>query len=155
MSRTAGVASLIAAFVVAGAAGAYSQGMLLNFAAERVVEKYKTSSCEDLRKMRSEGPSFKEKEAIAYLHSDDQARMLKVQALGEYGEAAKSAVPTLERMLKDEDTDVRASATSLPACPPSRGGKSASARTARGARTGRGKYMSGGPPSGGRSRCRA
>jgi len=75
MSRTAGVASLIAAFVVAGAAGAYSQGMMLNFAAERVVEKYKTSSCEDLRKMRSEGPSFKEKEAIAYLHSDDQARI--------------------------------------------------------------------------------
>jgi hypothetical protein len=43
MNRTAAIASLVTVFALAGVAGAYSQGMLLNFAAERVVQKHQTS----------------------------------------------------------------------------------------------------------------
>ncbi len=75
MSKTIAVAGLVSALCIGGAAFAFAQGLLLDYAADRVIEKYKTSSCEDLKKMRAEGPSFKEREAIAYLHSDDQARV--------------------------------------------------------------------------------
>lgn len=75
VNKTMGLATAVLVFVVGGVAVAYSQGILLNFAAERVIQKYQTSTCEQLKQMRSEGPSFKEKEAIEYLHSDDQARV--------------------------------------------------------------------------------
>jgi hypothetical protein len=74
MKKTISIAALASALVVAGIGAAYSQGILLDYAADRVVQKYKTSTCEQLKQAKAEGPSLKEKEAIAYLHSDDQAR---------------------------------------------------------------------------------
>ena len=43
MNRTAAIASLVTVFTLAQVAGAYSPGMLLNFAAERVVQTHQTS----------------------------------------------------------------------------------------------------------------
>jgi hypothetical protein len=74
MKNKIGIAVLASALVTVGIGGAYSQGILLDYAAERVVQKYKTSTCEQLKQAKAEGPSLKEKEAIAFLHSDDQAR---------------------------------------------------------------------------------
>jgi hypothetical protein len=40
-----------------------------------VIKDSATSSCEQLKQMRAEPPSFKEKEALDFLHSDTQARV--------------------------------------------------------------------------------
>jgi hypothetical protein len=60
VSKSAGIATLVAAWMVTGAAAAHAQGMLLDYAADRVIQKYQTSSCEQLKQMRSEPQSEKE-----------------------------------------------------------------------------------------------
>jgi hypothetical protein len=74
VSKSAGIATLVAAWMVTGAAAAHAQGMLLDYAADRVIQKYQTSSCEQLKQMRSEPQSEKEKLALDFLRGDSQAR---------------------------------------------------------------------------------
>ena len=73
MSKPIAVATFVAALIVAGAAAA--QGMLLDFAADRVIQKYQTSTCEQLKAQRDEPKSEKEKMAIDFLRNDSQARV--------------------------------------------------------------------------------
>jgi hypothetical protein len=68
-------AVLVLAFLVAGATAVRAQGMLLDYAADRVIQKYKTSSCDQLKAVKGEPPSLKEKEALEFLRGDDQARI--------------------------------------------------------------------------------
>jgi hypothetical protein len=75
MSRSFAAAALAFAFFVAGLPVAHAQGMLLDYAADRVIEKYQTSTCEQLKQAKSEGPSLKEKAALEFLRNDDQARV--------------------------------------------------------------------------------
>jgi hypothetical protein len=75
MRKSITTAALIAAFIVTGTVVARAQGMLLDFAADRVIQKYQTSSCEELKKDRAEGPSEKEKKALEFLRNDAQARV--------------------------------------------------------------------------------
>ena len=70
-----GVAALAAALIVAGVAAAHAQGMLLDYAADRVIQKYQSSTCEQLKQQRSEPQSEKEKLALEYLRGDSQARV--------------------------------------------------------------------------------
>jgi len=73
MMRTSiGAAALLSALFVAS--GALAQGMLLDFAADKVIKKFTTSTSEELKAMKGEPPSEKEKMAIDFLHSDQQAR---------------------------------------------------------------------------------
>jgi len=65
-------ATLVAALLVAGDAAA--QGMLLDFAADKVIKKYQSSSCDQLKALKGEPPSEKEKMAIDFLRDDAQAR---------------------------------------------------------------------------------
>lgn len=74
MTRTFTVAAVVSVFLVGGLTTAHAQGMLLDYAADRVIEKYKTSTCEELKKARAEGPSEKEKLALDFLRNDEQAR---------------------------------------------------------------------------------
>jgi hypothetical protein len=74
MRKSIGVGILVSTLVAAGAAAVHAQGMLLDYAADRVIQKYQTSTCDELKKARTEGPSEKEKAAIAFLHGDSQAR---------------------------------------------------------------------------------
>ena len=73
MSKSIGVTILVSAMIVAGAAAA--QGMLLDFAADRVIQKYQTSTCEQLKQQKDEPKSEKEKLAIEFLRNDSQARV--------------------------------------------------------------------------------
>lgn len=73
MSKSIGVAAFVSALIVAGAAAA--QGMLLDFAADRVIQKYQTSTCEQLKAQKDEPKSEKEKLAIDFLRNDSQARV--------------------------------------------------------------------------------
>jgi hypothetical protein len=65
--------ALTSAFVV-GAAAARAQGMLLDYAADRVIQKYATESCAQIKVERGKPLSEKDKQAMDYLRSDNQAR---------------------------------------------------------------------------------
>ncbi len=74
MVKLIAAAALVAASVVAGTS-AHAQGMLLDYAADRVIQKYQTSTCDQLKQARAEGPTEKEKTALEFLHNDAQARV--------------------------------------------------------------------------------
>jgi hypothetical protein len=73
MRKSIAVATFISAMIVTGAVAA--QGMLLDFAADRVIQKYQTSTCEQLKQQREEPKTEKEKLAIEFLRNDSQARV--------------------------------------------------------------------------------
>jgi len=75
VSKSLKTATLVATLVVAGAAAAHAQGMLLDYAADRVIQKYQTSTCDQLKQQRTEPQSDKEKMALDYLRNDAQARV--------------------------------------------------------------------------------
>jgi hypothetical protein len=89
MTRSIGTATFIAVALVAG--GAAAQGMLLDAAADKVVQKYQSASCEELKAMKGDPPSEKEKMAIDFLRNDSQARKYFVD---------KVAAPVLNKMFE-------------------------------------------------------
>jgi hypothetical protein len=89
MSRSIGVAVLVSALFVAG--GAAAQGMLLDFAADKVVQKYQTATCEELKAQKGEAPSEKQKMAIEFLRNDSQARKAFIDRI---------AAPVLNKMFE-------------------------------------------------------
>jgi hypothetical protein len=87
VSKCIGIAAGISALIVAGAASA--QGMLLDFAADKVIKKYQTATCDELKAQKKDPPSDKEKEAIEFLRNDSQARIFFIN---------KIAAPVLNKM---------------------------------------------------------
>jgi hypothetical protein len=85
--KITGVAVGISALIVAGAASA--QGMLLDAAADKVIKKYQTATCDELKAQKKDPPSDKEKEAIEFLRNDSQARISFIN---------KIAAPVLNKM---------------------------------------------------------
>jgi hypothetical protein len=73
MSKSIGVTIFVLAVVVARVAAA--QGMLLDYAADRVIQKYATSTCAQLKAQKGKPQSEKEKMALDFLHNDQQARV--------------------------------------------------------------------------------
>jgi hypothetical protein len=84
-------ASFVAGAIVAGTVGA--QGMLLDFAADKVITKYKTASCQELRVHKGEPPTEKQKMAVDFLRNDSQARVAFIN---------KIAAPVLNKMFECE-----------------------------------------------------
>jgi hypothetical protein len=89
MTTSIRAATLVAALLVAGDAAA--QGMLLDFAADKVIKKYQSSSCDELKALKGEPPSEKEKMAIDFLRNDAQARKAFID---------KIAAPVLNKMFE-------------------------------------------------------
>ena len=89
MSKPTGVVVFVAAIVVAGAVAA--QGMLVEAAANKVIRKYQTASCDELKAQRSEPPSAKEKIALDLLRDDPKARVAFVNQV---------AAPVLNKMFE-------------------------------------------------------
>jgi hypothetical protein len=87
VNKAIGIAAGISALIVAGAASA--QGMLLDAAADKVIKKYQTATCDELKAQKKEPPSDKEKEAIEFLRNDSQARISFIN---------KIAAPVLNKM---------------------------------------------------------
>jgi hypothetical protein len=79
----------LSALFVAGACKA--QGMLQDYAADQVIQKFQSASCEQLKAQKLQPPSEKEKAAVAFLRSDDQARKLFID---------KIAAPVLNKMFE-------------------------------------------------------
>jgi hypothetical protein len=88
VNQPIGAAVGIAALIAAGTASA--QGMLLDFAADKVITKYQTSTCEQLKAPKAP-PTDKEKEAIEFLRNDSQARIFFIN---------KIAAPVLNKMFE-------------------------------------------------------
>ena len=87
MNKSIGAAAMISALIVAY--GASAQGMLLDFAADKVIAKYKTATCDELKAKKQEPLTEKEKEAAEFLRNDSQARIFFIN---------KIAAPVLNKM---------------------------------------------------------
>jgi hypothetical protein len=87
--KTIGVGLSVLAVFVTGACKA--QGMLQDYAADQVIAKFQAASCEQLKAQKLQPPSEKEKAAVAFLKSDDQARKLFID---------KIAAPVLNKMFE-------------------------------------------------------
>ncbi len=72
MRKSIGTAAFVSALFVAS--GALAQGMLLDYAADKVIKKFTTSTCDELKVMKGEPPSDKQKMAVEFLRNDAQAR---------------------------------------------------------------------------------
>ena len=79
MKNSIGAAVMITALIATNAASA--QGMLLDLAADKVIKKYQTSTCDELKAQRKEPPTDKEKEAIEFLRNDSQARVFFINKI--------------------------------------------------------------------------
>ncbi len=73
MTRSIGLVLLVSAGILAAGA-AHAQGMLLDYAADRVITKYQTSTCDQLKAQRTAAPTEQEKLALDFLRNDEQAR---------------------------------------------------------------------------------
>jgi hypothetical protein len=87
VNKTTTIAIAIAAFVLAGEASA--QGMLLDAAADKVITKYQTATCDELKAQKKQPATDKEKEAVEFLRNDSQARIFFIN---------KIAAPVLNKM---------------------------------------------------------
>jgi hypothetical protein len=87
VSKLIGTAAAIMALIAASAASA--QGMLLDVAADKVIMKYQTATCDELTAQKKDPPTDKEKEAIEFLRNDSQARIAFIN---------KIAAPVLNKM---------------------------------------------------------
>jgi len=79
----------VSALIGAGAVAA--QGMLLDFAADKVINKYQTATCDELKAMKSEPPTEKQKMVVQFLRNDSQARVAFIN---------KIAAPVLNKMFE-------------------------------------------------------
>jgi hypothetical protein len=87
MDKSIVAAVMVSTLIVADAA--LAQGMLLDFAADKVIKKYQTATCDELKAQKKDPPTDKEKQAIEFLRSDSQARIFFIN---------KIAAPVLNKM---------------------------------------------------------
>ena len=92
MRRTVVALVSIAALGIGATATAQAPGgMLLDYAADQMVQKFAESSCEQLKAKAKEPQTDKAKEAAAFLRNDAQARAAFVK---------KVAAPVLNKMFE-------------------------------------------------------
>ncbi len=89
MNKSIGVAIFVSALIVARAAAA--QGVLVDAAADKVIKKFGTVTCDQLKAQKSEPPSEKDKIALDLLRDDPKARVAFVD---------KIAAPVLNKMFE-------------------------------------------------------
>ena len=89
MNKSISVAVFVSVLIVAGAVAA--QGMLVDEAADKVIKKYEVASCDQLKALKAEPPSEKEKIAMDLLKADSKARVAFVD---------KIAAPVLNKMFE-------------------------------------------------------
>ena len=89
MNKSISVAVFVSVLIVAGAVAA--QGMLVDEAADKVIKKYEVATCDQLKALKAEPPSEKEKIAMDLLKADPKARVAFVD---------KIAAPVLNKMFE-------------------------------------------------------
>ena len=89
MSKSVGVLMFVSALIVAGAVAA--QGMILDRVANKVIQKYQSSSCEQLWQKKGQPKSPEEQKAVNLLRNDPQARVAFID---------KVAAPIVNKMFE-------------------------------------------------------
>jgi hypothetical protein len=87
VNKFTSVAVFVSALLVAGAVAA--QGVLVDGVAGKVIKKYETASCDQLKALKAEAPTEKEKIGLDLLMADPKARVALVD---------KIAAPVLNKM---------------------------------------------------------
>ena len=72
MKQSIRVGLFVSASIVAGAVAA--QGMILDLVANKVIQKYQTSTCEQLWAAKQQPKTPEEQKAVNFLRNDPQAR---------------------------------------------------------------------------------
>jgi hypothetical protein len=89
VSKSIGIAVFVSTVIIAGAVAA--QGMLVDAAADRVIKKFGTATCDQLKAQKDEPPSEEKKIALDLLRDDPKARVAFVD---------KIAAPVLNKMFE-------------------------------------------------------
>jgi len=89
VSKSIGVVALVSALIIAGAVAA--QGVLVDVAADRVIKKFESATCDQLKAQKKQPPSEKEKIAMDLLRDDPKARVAFID---------KIAAPVLNKMFE-------------------------------------------------------
>jgi hypothetical protein len=89
VKKSIGSAVLVSVVVLAGAVAA--QSVLVDAAADKVIKKYESTNCDQLKALKAEPPSEKEKIALDLLKADTKARVAFVD---------KIAAPVLNKMFE-------------------------------------------------------
>jgi hypothetical protein len=89
MRKSIGIAVFVSSLIAAGAV--FAQGMLLDAATDKVIQKYQAATCDQLKAQKNEAPTEKEKIAIEFLRHDSQARVAFID---------KIAAPVLNKMFE-------------------------------------------------------
>jgi len=89
VNKSISVAVFVSVLIVAGAVAA--QGVLVDEAADKVIKKYEVASCDQLKALKAEPPSEKEKIALDLLKANPKARVAFVD---------KIAAPVLNKMFE-------------------------------------------------------
>jgi hypothetical protein len=89
VSKSIGAA--VCALALISASGVAAQGLLLDFAADKVIKKYQEASCEELKVQKNEPRTDREKMAIDFLRHDSQARVAFID---------KIAAPVLNKLFE-------------------------------------------------------
>jgi predicted methyltransferase len=89
VKKSIGLTLFILTSIVAGVVAA--QGMLQDYAADQMIEKFQNATCEQLKAKKTEPPSEKEKAAMEFMRNDDQAREIFVK---------KVAAPVMNKMFE-------------------------------------------------------
>jgi hypothetical protein len=90
MKKPVLVAMSVSTVIVAGAAAAQT-GMLQDYAADQMIQKFQKSSCAELKAQKNAPQTDKEKAAAEFLRNDAQARAAFVN---------KVAAPVLNKMFE-------------------------------------------------------
>lgn len=91
MRTSTRVAIVIAVLVLVVAAGAWAgRARFLDFAADKVIQKFQGASCEQLQAKKDESKSIIEKAAVAFLRMDSEARVAFID---------KIAAPVMNKMI--------------------------------------------------------
>jgi hypothetical protein len=87
--KSVGLAVLVSTLVVAGVV--FAQDMLVDAAADKVIKKFETATCDQLKAQKDEPPSEEKKIALDLLRDDPKARVVFVD---------KIAAPVLNKMFE-------------------------------------------------------
>jgi hypothetical protein len=91
MQMTKSIGAAVCAMALISAGGVAAQGMLLEFAADKVIKKYESATCEQLKVQKNEPRTEREKMAIDFLRHDSQARVAFID---------KIAAPVLNKLFE-------------------------------------------------------
>jgi len=89
MSKTGWIIVVVLVVVIGG--GWASRGKAVDLAADEVIKKFQSASCEQLKAQKDEPPTVMKKVALSVLHDDEKVRVAFIDRI---------AAPVLNKMIE-------------------------------------------------------